>query len=264
MPASGTYNTPVNGPQGCVANRFFRTPRRAPGVPHPPACKQADTRTVEYGLLGPDVKSVTYTSGGRGSRTVPTVGPEGAYLIVLPAKKGRPDGVVTGPTPGGGVVTTITKRDGSVCQLPAPGSPRPHPRAACERLGYQPAAGQLPTRSEVQAQVRVRVTPSPDPGLRPEAEVSFTARVPVTNAHSAYRIMWTPGPQAGTREWIDTERDIRAGATVRQRFEDRRPGLYHVSVRYVTADAKPLAPPRASGTLVGRLTIRIPSSRPGG
>jgi hypothetical protein len=73
-----------------------------PGDGAPPHCPGSDEREIDYGLLGPQALSVTYIANGQ-ARTVPTVGPQGAYLIVLPAdpallqkRRGRPRPAATG------------------------------------------------------------------------------------------------------------------------------------------------------------------------
>jgi len=55
----------------------------APG--EPASCPAGDERELDFGLLGPQALSVTYEADGH-THTVPTVGPQGAYLIVTPLK----------------------------------------------------------------------------------------------------------------------------------------------------------------------------------
>jgi len=77
--ASATFGG--HGP-GCVASpRPARGLRRRP-LPRVATCPPRDLRNLAYSVLGPDAVSVTYTIAGR-QRTVP-IGPDGAYIVVLP------------------------------------------------------------------------------------------------------------------------------------------------------------------------------------
>lgn len=74
------------------------------GTPQPtnrahPACPLAQERDVYYGLLGPDARSITYTLDGK-RHTHATVGPEGAYVIVVDAPSAHQplDGQAERPT----------------------------------------------------------------------------------------------------------------------------------------------------------------------
>src|SRR4029077_19959316 len=104
-------------------------------------------RNIAYGVLGPDAVSITYTIAGR-RRTVPT-GPDGAYIVVLPATAqtctvGGPLGargclLSSGETTAGqlesGVITAVRYRDGHVCRLPAP-SAAGTLQGSCPNAGY--------------------------------------------------------------------------------------------------------------------------------
>jgi hypothetical protein len=52
-----------------------------PGRGEPAQCPAHDERELDFGLLGPRALSVTYEAGGH-RHTIPTAGPQGAYLIV--------------------------------------------------------------------------------------------------------------------------------------------------------------------------------------
>lgn len=250
LPASGTA-------QSCFMQRFFKG-----GPPPQPACRLRDVRTVAYGLLGPAARSVTYSVGGV-SRTVGTAGPEGAYLIVLPAiRQGRSDAVQANTLPSvGGRITAIAWRDGSVCHLPAHG--HPFPASACTARGYVPPATTKLTPAQVAAPVRVRPVRSARHGRRHVVQVSFEARVPVTSARSAYVISWTTGGMSQPTYAIATQGDVRAGQTIAKRLVIRRPGLYRGTVAYTSSSAGVALPPPPGGpgqetVLVGRFTIRVP------
>src|ERR1700677_1296554 len=83
VPASG-YAPGCNAPE---ANAHSNPPREQ--------CPARDERALFYGALGPAAKSITYTLEGR-TVTIPTVGPDGGYLIVTNAQPGA-DPNVGGP-----------------------------------------------------------------------------------------------------------------------------------------------------------------------
>ncbi len=116
---------------GCLAD--FSRRRLVP-------CPTQDTRNVYFGLLGPHAASITYVSGEGQTVTVPTVGSDGAYLIVTPA----PPSMFCSPGPrapqceqqggsssfGGllmtGPIRAVTYQDGHTCR---PTAPPPRTRA---------------------------------------------------------------------------------------------------------------------------------------
>jgi hypothetical protein len=125
-----------HGP-GCVANQPpARVLRGNPRLRRVATCPPRDLRNIAYGVLGPDAVSITYTIAGR-RRTVPT-GPDGAYIIVLPATArtctvrrplgGRGCLLSSGETTAGqlesGVITAVRYRDGHVRLLPVPNAAR--------------------------------------------------------------------------------------------------------------------------------------------
>ncbi len=56
-------------------------PWNKPAPREPAQCPAGDERELDFGLLGPQALSVTYVANGH-SHTIPTAGPQGAYLIV--------------------------------------------------------------------------------------------------------------------------------------------------------------------------------------
>jgi hypothetical protein len=67
-------------------------------------CPAGDERELDFGLLGPRALSVTYVVDGH-SHTIPTVGPQGAYLIVSALRPGQLAGRThPRPRPPGAVV----------------------------------------------------------------------------------------------------------------------------------------------------------------
>jgi hypothetical protein len=120
---------------------------------HTAVCPKADTRQLEYGLLGPDATSVTYTVGTR-SATVAT-GPGGAFIVVGPPTKSKLGaGVSDRVLPG--LVTAVHYRNGSTCrprQAPVPG----HESLACPLVGYRAPRGPRVTSSDVRTPVTATV-----------------------------------------------------------------------------------------------------------
>jgi hypothetical protein len=244
----------ASGTNSCFMQRFF-----SGGPPPEPACDISSMRTLSYGLLGPNARGVTYTVGGR-TVTQPTRGPEGAYLIVIPAiRQGRSDAVRPGLLPWGGPVTAIDYAGGLRCNLPPRG--RAYPAGACKPQGYVAPAVQKPTRQEVAAPVRVRFVRSHTGRRSRIAQVSFTARIAVTNTRSFYEITWSTTGNRKAAYLAMTQRDLKAGTTVRKRFAVRKPGVVHGTVRYVSTDAPVggVAIHRpGDGIVVGRFAIRVP------
>ena len=84
------------GDGGCA---IARTPPRGVRVRRPsiPVCPPGSLRDIYFGMLGPDARSVTYDVPGGGTATVPTAGPDGAFLIVYKTSGGL-SGESGGPT----------------------------------------------------------------------------------------------------------------------------------------------------------------------
>ncbi len=118
--ASGTFFVPG----GCVSSRAFAPVLLRMLERHPAEsdlCPAASNRTLIYGLLGPDAVSVSYTLDGR-SHVEPTVGPQGAYLIVdSGARSADPElgdlPFAAGTLPVDTPITEIRYRGGVVCRL---------------------------------------------------------------------------------------------------------------------------------------------------
>jgi hypothetical protein len=130
LPASG-----LDGPSardgGCVAPTARalrpagvrpRRNRRPPG----PTCPPGSLRAVYFGMLGPDATTVSYTTANGRLATAPTAGPDGAFLIVLPATAGA-QGESGGPTLtdyDGNPIRSVTYTGGRRCTLPPPNALR--------------------------------------------------------------------------------------------------------------------------------------------
>jgi hypothetical protein len=265
QPASGW-----SGYGSCVpatANRAERTGQ--PG--HPVSiCPQSEERNLSYGLLGPDAASVTYTVGAQ-ERTISTVGPEGAYLIVTSAPSHQLFDFAAGGTsdvvPVDGPITAIHYRDGSTCHLTARswigGSSACAP-ALRVPLGYR--AVPTPTAAQLATPIHARVVRNAH-GLR-EILVSFVSRVPVTEYRSSYSLKLAESElhgRASAQSRSDTAAEIVPGRTVtmhivgRRLGEDVPAGLYRGSVTFISATGPALF--EGPGTVylhVGSFAVRVP------
>jgi hypothetical protein len=241
----------ASGTHSCYLARFFRG-----GPPPGPSCRASSLRSVYFGTLGPEAKSVTYRAGGQ-LRTLPTRGPEGAYLIVVRAKmQSRSDSTQVGLLPLGSPIRSIHYRHGRVCHLPVRG--RPRPGHSCVPEGYVPAKADGIRAEDVTAPVRARVVHTHN--NRQSIVVTFTARAPVTDARSVYTVTFARGTPPGDFYGLMTQGDVRAGQTITKRLTLRKRGTYRVTVRFVHERGPVIgAVPRLpdDGLLVGRATIRV-------
>jgi hypothetical protein len=101
------------------------------------ACPRGDLRDVYFGLLGPDARSVSYRGSNGALVTEPTVGADGAYLIVLPDAGGI-GGESGGPTLGAGTTTPIrlVRYSHGACNLAAQAASELRNTAAWRRALY--------------------------------------------------------------------------------------------------------------------------------
>jgi len=182
--------------KGCVPStagpyeRFAEEGKRKPY----PVCPQADERNLYYGLLGPEAKSVTYVLDGR-THTLPTAGPEGAYLIVTKASPTQLFNFNGGGTqdvvPVDGPITELHYRDGAACHLTARswiGG-----RYACTPeltvpVGWVPPRTPAPTAAQVASPLHVHLIRTKGGGY--EALLTFASRVAISNARSSYTVEW--------------------------------------------------------------------------
>jgi hypothetical protein len=241
---------------GCLAE--FSRRRLVP-------CPTRDTRDVYFGLLGPDAASISYVSGGGQTVSVPTVGSDGAYLIVTRARPGEQQGSGSGGYGGlTGVIRAVTYRDGHTC--------RPTAANFCYPVGLVPANAPHLTEAQLASPIHVREMPtrSSTPPQR-LFKITYTARVAVTSTASFYYVsMFFPSnPNSSGCHQIatgaPTTTDIRAG----QLLVDTEPvlaschGIIHGLVRYHPASAihspAPEPDPIDPGDItVGRFTLRLP------
>jgi hypothetical protein len=227
----------------------------------------APTRTVDFGLLGPNARSLTYRSGGR-DRTATPLGGVGAYLVVQ--KRIRPvmrefgfhhrDPKLNlhGPaepfialTPGSQVIRRV-EYAGGTCVVHV----TLYPYGACNKqAGFVPIP--QPQVGDVRAPVRAFAAPD-GRGIR----VRFRARQAVVDARSGYDI--EVRPVGGVREFSTQtySHNVAVGDLVRTTVDlyNRRRGVYRIVVRYRTVSARP--GPYASldypGLLVGETRVDVP------
>jgi hypothetical protein len=191
------------------------------------------------GLLGPDAKSITYKTPDGQLKTEPTVGDDGAYLLVF-TESAKTCDLYTGnrfvghygPCPGAsqgdntslnsiGAIKKVTYRNGHVCNLIATAENR---NATCPPVGYVAFKEKPLSSADLATPIKVRtvtgrrfcapkgdarfdtfswircagpvphgynrleITPdgTPDVVL---ADVSFTARQPVTSSRDSYSVV---------------------------------------------------------------------------
>jgi hypothetical protein len=226
-------------------------------------CPQADERDLFYGLLGPYAKSITYTSHGT-RKTVATVGPEGAYLIVTNAPADQLYNTAgpgaTDVVPVDGPITEIHYRNGATCHLTARswigGASACTPTLQVP-VGYVPAA-KPPTRAQVASPLHVHLIRTREG--RYEAILSFRSRIAVDNDRALYKIEWS---QPKAPPWKDrgtgTEANIAAGQAITARTGPLPRGMTNVKaiLQYSTGPAL-LEGPGTIYLLVDHHAIRVP------
>lgn len=120
------------------------------------SCPPADLRNISYGLLGPDATSIVFRQADGPTETMPTVGGDGAYLVVQRhiasgcmrgpsecsskfagvVRSRDSSGSTGGPTLNAfGVVRAVSYRGGSTCRLPDEAEVRARENA--ERVAYR-------------------------------------------------------------------------------------------------------------------------------
>ncbi len=256
-------------------------------------CPKNALRDVYYGLLGPDATNVTYRTAAGRLRTEQTAGPDGAYLIVLPYTGGLQGNASVGVGLTGPPFVSVSYRNGSTC--------RTAPDHICQPVGYQPpyptnltdaavraavTAHAVPARSYCNSNRNDTIVPCNGPVRRGFSRItggppsvliniSFTARVPVTNSHTYYEVDVSLARSASCTVGglqAPTTSDIAAGQRIH--IQDLIPlscsGLIHGSVRYVQSSTPgspyptglPPGSPGEDSVLVGRFELNPTSPRP--
>lgn len=262
LPASALGPGKVSSAGGCRVDN-------PPPANHALLCPTGALRNVYYGLLGPDAASVTYRTASGAVKTQRTVGPDGAYLIVLPYTHG-PQGTATiGTGLSGPPFVAVHYRDGHTCTAVSA-------TTACQPVGHQAPSTSHLTDAQVRAPVSVRVArarsycsskhsgtvvacngPVPRGFSRIHGtpfvlvNISFTPRVPVTSSHSYYQLDSTYTKSRGCTVGgtaAPTDNDIHAGQRIHMQdfVQPGCPGPIHYVVTYV-----PSSPPGAPNSLPG-------------
>lgn len=156
QPASGAISgyTPSSGcdaPSELAGLSRFRRRVKVRASFEPQACPAGDLRFIQYGLLGPDATSITYSYNGH-IITEKTAGPDGAYLVVGPAtaqfcdqltkygmcgENGYSDSLLDG------MIKSVRYRNGKTCG--AANSTVPLIAQNCPQLGYVAPRANAPT-----------------------------------------------------------------------------------------------------------------------
>lgn len=228
----------------CEPRQFVR------GAPESELCPDADVRNLYFGTLGPKAKSVTYTLAD-GPHTVPTAGPEGAYLVVLPDTAARDfNGVVSGVVPTNSPITELAFADGTRCAITERGAAK----GRCAIPGRDTAPLRRLPAGRARAAVRARAVRDENGHL--SIRVSFRAPVAVHGVLESYEITLT---RAGARQYAvwPSGRDYAAGATVVAKFTNKSPGRYRGTVRLVRANADESARPRTLRDRVGSFSLTV-------
>jgi hypothetical protein len=231
-------------------------------------CPQGDLRNIYYGLLGSQAQSITYVLEGQ-RHTLPTVGADGAYLFVTRASAHQLLNFANAGTadivPVDGPIKEIHYRDGSTCHLTSKswiGGSYACTPSLSEPVGYLPV-GRAPTQAEVATPIHARLGRGPR-GNR-LVVISFTARLPVTDARRIYDVHWIePGMTAGQYAGTSTESNIAAGQTITKAlggglFQSVHAGTLHgtVTLRQAMGPGGIEGPGSVSVT-VGSFSVHVP------
>lgn len=220
-------------------------------------CPQSAERDLYYGLLGPEAQSVTYVEGGK-PITIPTSGPEGAYLIVKDAAPGWSSNEfgpgATGNLPVDSPITEIHYANGAVCHVDAGGG-----ESACAPGGIPRgyvSAEATPTQSQTAAAVSSSVIPAGARGN--EALISFKAPVAIDSVRDQYKVQWQR-PGGGEESANATETDVSVGQEITIHAGPLPSGLTEVRVVLQHATGPSLFEgPGTTYVPVGQTTVTVP------
>jgi hypothetical protein len=226
----------------------------------------APDRTIEFGLLGPNARDLTYRTAGQDHAATP-LGGVGAYLVVQKRIKPvmrefgfhhrDPKLNLHGPaepyialTPASQVIRRVTY-SGGTCVVRV----TLDPYGACNaQAGFVPIP--QPQLGDVRAPIRAFAAPD-GRGIR----VRFRARQAVPDGRSAYDIEVRP---VGVRGFMTQtySRNVKAGDLVRTTVDlyNHRRGAYRIVVRYRTVSPRPgpYAEPAYPGVVVGQIRVNVP------
>ncbi|MCW2994431.1 MAG: hypothetical protein JWQ18_1926, partial [Conexibacter sp.] len=242
----------------------------------PNACPAQDLRIVFYGVLGPRATAVTYRDEAGRVRVQRTVGPDGAYLVVLRPSAAHPAGTALGftPSPATGL-RSVRYRGAPECRIASPkrrgGAKRCPLVGFVHRAAPQVTAAQVlsPVRAHVSRKVRAQVPPArlhlPTAHVRRVTAV-FRARVAAHGAGAGY-VTWfvVHGCRNAYGTIAPTDRDIAAGEVVAVHADVPAEchGRVTGTVSYHQAGAEPgNGPPglmfTGKGPTVGTFSARLP------
>ncbi len=191
-------------------------------------CPQGELRQVAMGLLGPGASSIEVSTAGS-SFTVKPYGPQGAYLIVLPAQAQANASMSSGAYEGpfgdvsnapGGALLTVTYEDGFQCRIPFTGSghqclpqsatgesaPAPTPKNSSTPVQAAYVATGTHLEAPLLAEARggapdssttFRPAKAGEETAGPAVSVKFDAPVAAPNASTAYVVELRPREVAG-------------------------------------------------------------------
>jgi hypothetical protein len=191
-----------------------------PALPRPagPTCPAGAVRDVYFGLLGPDAIEIAYRTPDRRLHIEPTVGAEGAYLVVERHDPHNEPSIgsaqsITNGTP----IVGVAWHSGDNCGVLGAQN-RGRPFFGRQIHDYAPPVTRVPSDAAVRSPLTVRLLG------RGTASVSFIARVAVSNARSHYAIELNdpPYPDPGERHstgcsagtGTGTDADIRASQRI--------------------------------------------------
>jgi hypothetical protein len=227
----------------CEPRQFVRD------APESELCPDADVRNLYFGALGPQARSVTYTLAD-GPHTVPTVGPEGAYLIVLPDTASRDfNGIVNGVVPTNSPITELAFADGTRCAITERGAAG----GRCAIPGRDTAPLRRLRAGRARATVRARfATKKGHTAIR----ISFRAPVAVHGVLEHYDVSLTraDAPSSRVRPSV---RDHAAGHVITTTFVNQKAGHYFGTVTLVRANADETARPRTLRDRVGTFSLDV-------
>ncbi len=230
--------------------------------PAPQMCPLADERNLYYGMLGPYARSLTYSAGGQ-IRTLATVGPDGAYLIVTTGTthlytgaRGRLDraGLAAfDDVPVYSPITAIHYQGGVTCHLVTAERWIYGPRACApslpEPFGYVQAG--TPTRAQLATPIHAKLIRGA--GGRWEILIRFTSRVAISSLRGEYELEWHDPGMAGQ---ADSFQPLDQGVSSRYSgMIPQGPNIAAGQAITATIDRFPFGPALAPGVTSGSVTL---------
>jgi hypothetical protein len=233
-----------------------------------PICPQGDLRNIYFGLLGPEAQSITYVLEGQ-RHTLSTVGADGAYMFVTRASAHQLLNFANAGTadivPVDGPIREIHYRDGSTCHLTSKswiGGSYACTPSLPEPVGYV-AVGKAPTHAEVATPIHARLTRGHEGHYA--IVITFTARLPVTDARRIYSLRWRePGMAPGAYGGESTDSNIPAGQTITRTIDEAGPrglraGIVRGTVTLQQAlGAGSIEGPGSVSVPIGSFAVRVP------